>query len=43
MRGMKEGGCSRPQGDSVVFGNVSSRHSAMWRQRQGLFRWDGTF
>lgn len=43
MRGMKEDGCSRPQGDRVVFGNVSIRHSAMWRQRQGLFCWDGTF
>lgn len=24
MRGMKEGSCSRPQGDRVVFGNVRS-------------------
>ena len=40
---MKEGSCSRPQGDRVVFGNVSSRYSAVWRQRQGLSSWDGTF
>ena len=43
MRGMKEGSCSQPQGDRVVFGNVSSRYSAIWRQRQGLSSWDGTF
>lgn len=42
MRGMKEGSCSQPQGDRVVFGNVSSRYSAM-EVEAGLSSWDGTF